>query len=716
MPFSKVRSMLPGSLGGAALTTPHQYHTAIIGGGAAGLTVAVGLARLGISVLLIEKERLGGECTHTGCIPSKALLYAAEAVAAGEIEPTAALEYARAKRAAIYAEETPEKLEAEGVALMHGVARFLDAHRLAVTTAERDEEVEVYADHIVIATGSQPRMLSLGDIDGINGIDSTKIHTNQTIFELDTPPKQLAIIGGGPIGCEMATAFAQLGTKVTLLQRGGQLLKQEAPEVSERVKLSLESLGVDVQLETDSIDEDGRPQQVLVAADAILFAIGRVPALESLELDAADVSHSRRGIAVNDVYQTNQDHIYAIGDCNTAPNFTHLANQQGRIVVQDMAIPLLPAQEPGPLPWVTYLQPEIATVGKSLQALRQLPAHAWQRRFVSLDETDRGVTAASAGNFILVWHERFSGKILRATIVAPHAGEMLPIYALAMQEGVSLWRFFRLMWAYPTTAAAMRTLADAFVYETLRALPTELYWYVRIRLSQFLRAHGRALGAALFWIATIAGFTWYLRATGQDATQFGAVLRMAFEQPYIGAFIYITIYFLRPLVLFPAGILSIAAGLIYGLPLGAALSLIGGTLSAVIPYWFGRVFRSDEHDDAVDAGLRARSGWNRRLRFIDERPFQTTLAGRLLFLPYDLVSVVAGTLGAGFIPFLLATAIGNVPGSIMFAAFGSSVQNLEQGLQAATLDWRMVTLSGVLLVTSIGIQKIVERVFQRHEE
>ena len=481
------------------------------------MIAALGLARLGKSVLLIEKDKIGGDCTHTGCIPSKALLHASRAVEQGTIDATEALQYARQKREEIYAEETPEKIEAEGVQVMQGLARFLDEHRLAVTATDGAEELEVSADHIIIATGSHPRKLNR---DVLPSIDAKKMHTNESIFELETLPEKLVIVGGGPIGCEMAQAFSALGSEVTLLQRGERLLKDEAEHVSERVLLELESRDVEVRLETEAQDALSE----IETADAVLQAIGRVPTLESLELNTADVAHTEHGIAVNDVYQTNQDHIYAIGDCLPRPKFTHLANQQARIAVRDIAFPYLPAQSRGPLPWVTYLKPEIATVGMTFQELEVIPAEAWDTIAISLDETDRSVTENESGEFVTVWHRRFTGEILRATIVAQEAGEMISTYTLAIQEGISLWKFSELIVPYPTKSQALRSIGDQFTFGTLRNLLPEFKAYLWSSIRQLFHLHGRAASAAIFWLSAIAGFSRYLQVTGQDATQFGAVL------------------------------------------------------------------------------------------------------------------------------------------------------------------------------------------------
>lgn len=441
----------------------NPYHTAVIGSGSAGLTVAVGLSKLGKSVAVIEKNQVGGDCTNVGCIPSKTLLHLA-----GKLEATQALARVRERRDHLRQEETDWLAQMKGVDLKFGEARFLDPRNLDVD----GERVE--ARNFVIATGSHPRTFPLGSV-----------LTNETIFELEKPPEHLAIVGGGVIGCEMAFAFSALGSRVTLVDMVDRVLSLSEPEASEVIQARLKERGVELRLGVGVESREGR--NLLLAdgsrveeVDQVLLAAGRIPNLD-LNLEAAGVEYDHRGIPTDELGRTNVRHIFAIGDVNLKSAFTHSANHQGRGLVQKLAFPFLPVRKQPHYPSATFTDPEVAQVGPALTQLREIyPARTLRTVRVDLKDTDRGYTSGLECGFVLLHARKITGRLLSATVVAPAAGEMIPILTHAVNGGISMYGLANLVFPYPTLAEAIKKAANNYVFETLPRLHREALDYLRL--------------------------------------------------------------------------------------------------------------------------------------------------------------------------------------------------------------------------------------------
>ena len=347
------------------------YDTVVIGAGSGGLTAAVGLRNIGKSVLLIERDQIGGECTNTGCIPSKALLHHAKSYAAtvaisgqnGHTEDYRrhAFTYVRKVRADILQTETPAVLEKRGITVARGEAVFTSPRTITVagdtyqfTTA-------------IIATGSSPRLLT------VPGLDTHDTLTNQNLFELDDVPKRTLIIGAGPIGLEMGQALRLLGSQVTIVDTGTTLGKLEDPAVATVLQATFRDYGITFiptahiesvtnKIATIAISETG--ETTTVPFDKILVAIGRTPNLPS-GLESATIIYDNAGIAVNRNYQTSNRHVYALGDCADRLKFTHQADDVARQIVARIATRGLVSITTKSVPKVTYTEPELAQVGMS---------------------------------------------------------------------------------------------------------------------------------------------------------------------------------------------------------------------------------------------------------------------------------------------------------------------------------------------------------------
>ncbi|HBY58595.1 MAG TPA: mercuric reductase, partial [Solibacterales bacterium] len=326
----------------------HDYDLLVIGGGAAGLTAAGMAAGLGAKTALVEAGKLGGDCTWHGCVPSKSLLkaaYVAQAIRHADrfgLTPTSVehdfrrvMERVRAIREKVYEDaDSPPNLEKLGVEVISGHARFLSSH--VVEVSGEGGARQVYASKIVIATGTSPRRIEIA------GMDSVRVLTNETLFELDELPRRLLVIGGGPIGVEMAQAFSRLGSLVTVVSTSGRILPRDDAELSQMLLERLRAEGVRVLLNTEVLEFAGGVALTStgerIEAGTVLLAVGRVPNLTGLNFEAAGVRSGVRGIEVDQRCRTSARHIYAAGDVAGRHMFTHMAEQMARVAVTNAVL------------------------------------------------------------------------------------------------------------------------------------------------------------------------------------------------------------------------------------------------------------------------------------------------------------------------------------------------------------------------------------------
>jgi pyruvate/2-oxoglutarate dehydrogenase complex dihydrolipoamide dehydrogenase (E3) component len=446
-----------------------RYALVVIGGGPAGLVAAMGAAGLGARVALVESDRLGGDCLNVGCVPSKALLAAAHAASdarrAGRLGVTAppvvdfgaALARVREVRAEVARNDAAQRLADAGVDVFFGAAKLLDAERVDVSG------VVLRGARLLIATGAR------AVVPDIPGLAELEPWTNEAVFDLRAAPAHLLVLGGGAIGCEMAQAFAALGVRVTLLERGPRLLPRDAPRAAELLARRLREEGVEIVLgaavsrawregEARCVawTEDGGCERS-AAGDAVLVALGRAPRVEGLGLEAAGIDVGPRGIRVDAYLRTRQPHVFAAGDVVGLSPYTHGADAMARAVVQNALF--WPSQrfDPDAVPRVTYTEPEVAHVGPTWDALsarRDLVEVA-----VSWSELDRAVTASEAEGEVRVWADA-RGRIIAASAVGHGAGEVLGALALCRQRGVRLGALSGVILPYPTYVEALRKLGD----------------------------------------------------------------------------------------------------------------------------------------------------------------------------------------------------------------------------------------------------------------
>jgi dihydrolipoamide dehydrogenase len=470
---------------------PH-FDAAIVGAGAGGLTVALGLSRIGRKVALIEADAIGGDCTNVGCIPSKTLLHLSQQLAQRGLEGAAfraaamlALSEVRHIRDELRLHET-EMLEAQAnLTLIRGRARLVDRRTLDVEGVQGSELL--HARRIVLATGAKPRLVPIA------GLEPERILSHVTLFDIDAPPEHLLVMGGGPIGVEMATAFARLGSRVSVVDVAEQLLPGSEPEAAAVVQRSLEALGARVMLGVTVVRFEGDTAvlssgEQLGGVTRVLQALGRTPAVDDLCVrgSLADLGIKLRpgGIVTGANHQTGARGVYAIGEVTERAKFTHAANAQGRRLVRHLMLPLLPLTREGDYPSATFTTPEVAQIGPTLAELKQrLHPELIVSQRVALRDLDRALTSGVQEGFVLLHARRLSGRLLSATVVAPQASEMVQLLTWAQRRRISLWQLSRHIVAYPALSEAIKRAADGFVFATLAGLPGELIAALRPRLS-----------------------------------------------------------------------------------------------------------------------------------------------------------------------------------------------------------------------------------------
>ena len=471
-----------------------KYNLVIVGAGPAGIVTAHAAVAVGAKVALIERDLVGGACINVGCIPSKAIIRTSRLYAEmrnaenfGAQVPTgigvdfpAAMERLRRIRARLSRfRGSAERLSASGIDVYFGEARFSGPGAIVV------DNKTLRFRRALIATGARPKS------PAIPGLAEAGYLTNESVFDLTERPRRLMVIGGGPLGCELAQAFARLGSQVTIVQDEPMFLGNEERDAAQilsdalgrdgiAVYLNTQTLGVRVQGKEKHVDLVRDADKESVVVDEILVGIGSTPNVAGMNLESAGVEYnSEDGIATNDFLQTSNPRIYAAGDVCSEHKFPHIETAAARIVVQNALFFGRKRLSTLAIPWCTYTDPEIAHIGLYVREAREkkIPVKTFT---VLMHEVDRAITDGEDEGFVKIHVKEGTDKILGATVVASHAGEMICEISLAMSSGIGLGALAHVNHPYPTQAQAIKMAADT--YNSTRMTPT-LRWILKQWLS-----------------------------------------------------------------------------------------------------------------------------------------------------------------------------------------------------------------------------------------
>ena len=474
--------------------TRFEANLVVVGAGTAGLVSAFVAATVKAKVTLVESGRMGGDCLNTGCVPSKALIRSARLVkeieraaafgirgASGAVDFGAVMARVQKAVGAIEPHDSAARFRSLGVDVVHGRARLASPGSVAITLEGGATRV-LSTRSVLIATGARPTVPAIAGLDDVGAL------TSETVWGLRELPRRLVVLGGGPMGCELAQAFARLGAAVTLVESAPRLLVREEPEAAAEVARALAADGVSVRTETRALrceragavkrivlrtshsasglgaDRDGTGDggaETAVEFDALLLAVGRTPRVDDLGLEALGIGlTTEETIAIDDFLQTRHRHILAAGDVAGPYQFTHTAAEQARVATLNALFGHIKRTrfEAGVVPWTTFCDPEVARVGLSEDEAHQRGVAVDVTRY-DFSELDRAVTDGATGGFVKVLSAWGSDRIVGVTIVGANAGELLAEFVLAMKNGLGLRKILAAIHAYPTFSEANKNAA-----------------------------------------------------------------------------------------------------------------------------------------------------------------------------------------------------------------------------------------------------------------
>lgn len=472
-----------------------KFDVIIIGGGPAGLVASKILVAFGKKTAIVEKVKLGGDCTHSGCVPSKTLLKSAKAFHDTKnlskygltsekltIDTSNVLNHVRSVVDEIYAHETPEVFEKAGVNIIEGEALFKSNNEIIVNDT-------IYtANKFIIASGATAA------IPPINGLEKVNYLTNENLFLQKSIPTSMIIIGTGAIGIEMATAFNRLGCKVTILSRSEAILKESDEEMSSIILEELVKEGITFINNTEflSVDENENGKSILlkqngtektVTAQEILIATGRAPNV-NLDLEKANVNYDNKGVKVNEYLQTSNENIYAIGDVSTKYKFTHIAEQEAIVAASNIGLPINKKMSYENIGWCVYSDPELAQIGLTPKDALKLYGNDLKTYKFEYKNSDRGYTDVDKIGMIKV-SVLNSGKIVGASILGSRAGELIHQLQLAKTFNISFDKLSKMVYLYPTYADIIKQPAKQFYINKL--LNNKFLKFAKIVKAVFVR-------------------------------------------------------------------------------------------------------------------------------------------------------------------------------------------------------------------------------------
>lgn len=677
----------------------HDYEIIVVWAGSGWLTVAFWLAAAGKKVALVERWLIWWDCTNFWCVPSKALIDVAKSWKYNSFKE--ALLEVRRRRKIIQDEETIEKIEKHWLKVIEWFASFVDDHTLHI---EGKDHEHISGDKIILATWSRAVTL---DIDGV---DPKDILTNETIFEQTEDIKNLIVIGGGYIGCELSESIGSVGTQVDIVQRNIHLIPREEEASSNLLQSILEEVWIWVHTWANVksakwnkliITDIHKTSEESLPYDKILIALGRIPNVEKLKLENSGVLFDKKGIIVDRYNRTNKKHIFAIWDCVSGnPQFTHWANNEWRWVIRNILVPFPKKSVRNvTLPMVLYTHLEVARVWKTEKELvERYDRGEFVTKTISFESNDRSKVTLDTKWFIKIHFKRLTGRILGATIYGKSAWEMLPILTSAMDNKISAYKLASTIQPYPTKSDLIKRLCDQFVVGTL----SNIKWEIRF----FFQSYILQITTALIWAMIFSFFLWYKSFYNLSLEDIALNFYNFIGGTMIGPVIYILAYAIRPIVLFPATLMTFMSWALFGFVGGFIFTWIGETMSAMFAYFLWNIF-GKKLMTGDEAGI-----ISQLKNKVNKEPFMSILMCRFLFFPFDLTNYASWFLRVKFPSYVAATALGIIPGMSVFILAGAAFHNKELTSFSdaiSGIDITMLYYAAGLFVLTVAFAKILKK-------
>ena len=664
------------------------------------LTASIWLAWAWKKIALIERGLIGWDCTNFGCVPSKAFIDIAKSWKYSSVKES--LKEVRKRRKIIQDEETPEHIEKYWVKVIKWFASFKDKNTLLI-----DNSKQIAAKNIILATWSHAMNLD------IEWLEKGDLLTNETVFELEEDIQDLIVVWWGYIWCELAESFANLWVNVSIIQRNINLIPKEEEESSKLLEKFFEKKWIKIY-RNSHIEKVELGSKVIVANvhweetkkikfDKILIALGRVPNIGKLWLEKAWIKYDNKWIFIDKYNRTNIKNIFAIWDCvNGNPQFTHWANNEWRGVIRNILVPFFKKSvSNASLPSTLYATLEVSKVWKTYKELINLyDKEEIVSKIVNFSSNDRSRLTNDELWFVKINFKRISGRILWASIFGKAAWEMIPVLVSAMDNKISAYKLSRTIFSYPTKAETIKKVCDMFVIHTISNLKGEIKYFFRNNILQII--------TFFIWTLIIIFFFRYKQINKLSIEDIAINLyNFIWGNMMIWPFVYIFFYAIRPVVLFPATLLTFMSWVLFGFWWWITFAMVWWNLSAIVAYFLWNIF--GKKLISPDGAWIIR---DIKLK-VNKEPFMTILMTRFLFLPFDLVNYISWFLRIRFKSFVSATIIWIIPWASVFvlawAAFhNEKIESLS--LLLKNVNVKMLYFAATLFVLTIVFTKFLSRI------
>jgi len=672
-----------------------HYKNIVIGAWAGWLTCSLALATAEQDLLLIEANKIGGECTHTGCVPSKALIsYAQDHLWVGLSE---ALKYVRQIRQHFVLEETPQAIQKKyHIDIVMWYARFVDRTSLIV-----NNQIITF-DYCVIATGAQ------ANIPEISGLDKHDYLTHENFFEYEWELSNLTIIGGGYVWCEIANACANLWVQVTIIQRNDNIIPNESLQAIKILHDDLVAKGVVIYTWADTTSVGSAHiiirhlwKEISITHDQLLIATGKTPKLDWLYLDQAEVKYSDKGITVDHRNRTSTRNILAIGDCVADnPHFTHRADHEGINVFKYLYRRIIASRSyrQQVVPCTIYTDIQISRAGMSTSDITDRTRGSYVVITMPWDANHKSVITQNTVWYMTIIFTRLTGVIVGAEIVGRDTAEMLTLLTYLVQHEKRAYGVTSQIYQYPVRSHLIKKICGQYTIQTIQNIWSEI--------KRRLRTNSFKIIAWVFWLIILIAYFVIKSRLGLTNNEIGQQLLVFFSESKYGAILFIWLFAIRPLTFFPAVILTLMWGILFGPIWWVIYTFIGDNISASVAYWIWRLLgRSDTpYKKWIIPLIKSKMKWDWLL---------SVVLIRLVPINFDLINFSLGIIGVKYVPYLIGTAIGIIPAMTAVVLAGASLQgNTTLNFDNFSLNTSYLLIAIWLYIVSIGITFILRRKYK----